>query len=381
MATTPAAFGTGTFTRKSFWKKPEGIPGMALTAAMVGAGLWGLYLAIPFLTSIVWGMVSISIGLGILGLFAYVVTNGTVQTLAKNMFQSLCRGIATFYTTIDPIGILKNQLDDMKKAKARLDQTIQRFSGSDRKLQDNIARKKAEIKTLIAKANEARKMLATVAGTGQDAELKREQFSLSAQTYEQQAGLLMDGVDQFQGLEAQTSDMLGKFRHWSQVSDAKIQRTEMRVEFFSEQRSMILDAKQTLSLGQKLLKGDPEQLQLVDGAIEFLQEDTSRTLGEIEDFNRFSDKMLTDIDIENGANAEIARQRFAEFGTKLEADANRPSAVDQLQNAIGSALASPGFNASATPRPAAAGGNKPGGAPASRTPNANSGGDYNDMFK
>jgi hypothetical protein len=63
-----------------------------------------------------------------------VVMNGTVQNLAKNIFQSICRGIAMIYTTIDPIGILKNNLDDMRKAKAELDQTIQRFSGSDNKL-------------------------------------------------------------------------------------------------------------------------------------------------------------------------------------------------------------------------------------------------------
>jgi hypothetical protein len=75
----------------------------------------------------------------------------------------------------------------------------------------------------------------------------------------------------------------------------------------------------------------------VDGAIEFLTEDAAQTLGEIQEFNRFSDKMLTDIDIENSANAEMARQKFAEFGDKVTASANRPSAVDQLQAALAGA--------------------------------------------
>jgi hypothetical protein len=135
-------------------------------------------------------------------------------------------------------------------------------------------------------------------------------------------------------LETTTNDMLTKFRHWSQVSDAKIDRTAMKVEIFAEQRKMILDAKKTLGVGMRLLKGDPEQLKLVDGAIEFLTEDAAQTLGEIQEFNRFSDKMLTDIDIENSANAQMARDKFAEFGQKMEASANRPSAVDQLQAAM-----------------------------------------------
>ena len=154
----------------------------------------------------------------------------------------------------------------------------------------------------------------------------------------------MDGVKQLQALEDQTKDMLIKFRHWSQVSDAKIDRTAMRVEIFAEQRQMILDAKGTLSIGQKLLRGDPEQLKLVDGAIAFLQEDAARTLGKIEEFNRFSDKELTDIDIENTAAADRAREKFAEFGVKLEEDAKRPTAADQLQSAVTNAIASPGFS-------------------------------------
>jgi hypothetical protein len=144
----------------------------------------------------------------------------------------------------------------------------------------------------------------------------------------------MQAVKQLQDLETTTADMLVKFRHWSQVSDAKIDRTAMKVEIFAEQRKMILDAKATLGIGMRLLKGDPEQLKLVDGAIEFLTEDAAQTLGEIQEFNRFSDKMLTDIDIENSANAEMARQKFAEFGDKVTASANRPSAVDQLQAAL-----------------------------------------------
>lgn len=367
MATTPAF--SSSFTPKSFWKKPEGIPGMVLTALIAGAGLYGLYLALPFLLSVVWGTVNLAIGVGILALIGYVVTNGTVQAIAKNIFQSVCRGIATFYTTIDPIGILKNQLDDMKAAKAKLDATIQRFAGSDRNLQDSIARKKAEIQNLGAKSNEARRWAAAIAGTDQTSALKREQITLQAQTYEEKGGLLMGAVAQLQGLETQTADMLVKFRHWSQVSDAKIDRTAMRVDIFSEQRKMILDAKSTLSVGQRLLKGDPEQLKLVDGAIEFLQEDAARTLGEIEEFNRFSDKMLTDIDIENGANADIARKKFAEFGVKLDAEAARPSAADQLASTVASAISSPGYNPNAM-----------GAAVGGKTPNAG-GGDYNDLFK
>jgi hypothetical protein len=363
---TPAL--TTTFSPKSFWKRPEGKPGYLLMAGLIGGGLWGLYLALPILTSIVWGTVNLMIGVSVLALFGFVVTNGTVQTIAKNIFQSICRGVALAYTTIDPIGILRNQLDDMKKAKRQLDQTIQRFAGSDNNLRTNIGSKQQEIRQLAAKSNAARNMVSTITGNDTAAALKREQINLQAQTYEEKAGLLMQAVTQLQGLETQTADMLNKFRHWSQVSDAKIDRTAMRVEIFADQRKMILDAKSTLGIGQKLLKGDPEQLKLVDGAIDFLTEDAARTLGEIQEFNRFSDKMLTDIDIENSANADMARKRFAEFGVKLDEDAKRPSAVDQLQAVMTKGKPLPLLQAECT--------TNPGPIPGS----TGTGGDYSELF-
>ena len=154
-----------TFQPRSFWKRPEGIPGMVLTGMAAVAGLYGLWLALPFLLGIVWGVVNLCIGTAVLAAFAYIAMNKTVQTLLRNIFQSLCRGLANFYTTVDPIGILKNNLDDMRKAKAQLNATIQRFAGSDNNLIQSIARKKQEIQELGAKSQAARRMAAGIGGT------------------------------------------------------------------------------------------------------------------------------------------------------------------------------------------------------------------------
>src|SRR5271170_5477866 len=118
MSTTPSSLPSlANFSPKSFWKKPEGKPGMILMAALAGLGAWGLYLALPFLITLVSNMIELGILVGVLVGMIMLVMNGTVQSLAKNIFQSLCRGLAMIYTEIDPIGILRNNLDDMKKAK------------------------------------------------------------------------------------------------------------------------------------------------------------------------------------------------------------------------------------------------------------------------
>jgi len=321
----------GNFSPKSFWNKPEGKPGMILMAIIAAAGAYGLYLALPFLIALTENLILLGVLVGVLVGMVALVMNGTVQTLAKNIFQSVCRGIAMAYTTIDPIGILRNQLDDMKSAKKQLDDTIQKFAGSDNKLTSKIADKTALIQTLMQKADVLRRRLPS-AKTQDDAET----WKLQAETWESQAGLEQQGMEQLQLLEKQTADMLDKFRHWSRVSDAKIDRMKIKVDFYAAQRDAILEAQKTLGIGVRLLKGDPEQLKLVDGAIEFLTDDAAQTIGEIQEFNKESDKMLLDIDVENTANAEKARAKYASFSQKLDDSAAKPSAVQQLEAALAS---------------------------------------------
>ena len=64
----------------------------------------------------------------------WLVFNPTFRTAVSNLFQNVVRFFASWVVETDPIGILRNNLDDMKKAKYNLDQTLQRFAGSDERL-------------------------------------------------------------------------------------------------------------------------------------------------------------------------------------------------------------------------------------------------------
>jgi len=161
--------------------------------------------------------------------------------------------------------------------------------------------------------------------------MERERLLLEKQTLLEKAGMLMQGVKQLQALEDQTSKMLDTFQRWSQIADSKIQRTENKVNFLAEQRKMILDAKATLGVGQRLLRGNPEQLKMVDMALDYLEEDTARTLGEIREFSRYTDKLLTDEQIESGAAADEAAARFAEFSQKLLTAGDKTSVADMIE--------------------------------------------------
>jgi hypothetical protein len=344
------------YTPKSFWKRPEGPFGMVVVVALiVGAGI-GLFLLLPFIIVLLENTLHAIALAAVLIVILWLAFNPTFRTAVRNLFQNSVRWFASWVVETDPIGILRNNLDDMKKEKNALDQTLQRFAGSCERLQRSIAAKGDEINTLGHKAAKAEQM----AGAAGDP-MEKERLMLERQTFLEKAGMLMQGVKQLQALEQQTSKMLTTFQHWSQIADSKIQRTENKVGFLAEQRKMILDAKATLGVGQRLLRGSPEQLQMVDMALDYLEEDTARTLGEIREFSRYTDKLLTDDQIESGAMADEAAGKFAEFNQKLLTDGNQPAGADMIQI--------PGM---ATPEPAAI----------PRTPASGKGsGDYDNMFK
>jgi len=349
------------FQPKSFWKRSEGPFGMVALAAIVLAGGYVLYLALPYIISLLTDTIHAAILAGVLVALLWLVFNKTFQTAVKNLFENVVRFFASWVVETDPIGILRNNLDDMKKAKYQLDQTLQRFAGSDERLQRSIAAKNEEITTLGHKAQKAQQMATAAADP-----MEKERLSLERQTFLEQAGMLMQGVKQLQALEDQTSKMLKTFQHWSQIADSKIQRTENKVSFLAEQRKMILDAKATLGVGQQLLKGNPEQLKMVDMALEYLEDDTSRTLGEIREFSRYTDKLLTDDQIESGAAADEAAAKFAEFNQKLLTAGNQPAGADLIHI--------PGMEA---PEPM----KMPGNLASVNASAANSQSDYDNMFK
>jgi hypothetical protein len=344
------------YTPKSFWKRPEGPFGMVVLVALIVGGCVGLYVILPFLITLLTNTLYLIALAAVLFAILWLAFNPTFRTAVRNLFQYSVRWFASWVVETDPIGILRNNLDDMKKEKADLDQTLQRFAGSCERLQRSIAAKNDEINTLGHKAAKAEQMAAAAADP-----MEKERLMLERQTFLEKAGMLMQGVKQLQALEEQTSKMLTTFQHWSQIADSKIQRTENKVGFLAEQRKMILDAKATLGVGQRLLRGNPEQLKMVDMALDYLEEDTSRTLGEIREFSRYTDKLLTDDQIESGAAADEASAKFAEFNQKLLTAGNQPAGADMI-----------GIPGVAAPEPLRM-------PPAA--PGAKGSGDYDSMFK
>src|ERR1035437_841596 len=174
------------YTPKTFWKRPEGPFGMVALAALILGGAYGFYIILPFLITMLTDTIHMAFLAAILIAILWLVFNPTFRTAVSNLFKNIVRFFASWVVETDPIGILRNNLDDMKKAKEQLDQTLQRFSGSDERLQRSIAAKSDEINGLGRKAAKAQQMAAAASDP-----MEKERLQLEGQTFLEQAGMLM----------------------------------------------------------------------------------------------------------------------------------------------------------------------------------------------
>jgi hypothetical protein len=269
---------------KTFWQKPEGKTGAVVAVGTAaGAGLL-LYQALPYIIVLLQNTIYACL----LGVAAIVVTSPIwstkVRVLISYMFRNAMRAMTGFVIEIDPIGILKNYVEDMRKNRASMDGQIGNLRGHINELSGIISKNDANLKQSLKMAGQAEKQ-------GMDSA-----FKLNAR----QAGRLKKSnltlqtlLDRMTGLDK----LLNKLRD---TTDIMVQDCENEVELKQQERKAILAGYGAFTSALKVMKGDPDKRELFDQAMEYLAEDYSMKVGQIEDFMRTSQGFIQTVDLENG---------------------------------------------------------------------------------
>lgn len=304
---------------KNFWDKKEGKFGKWFLFGAGALALTGIWIALPailaFLTGIVEaGLLSIAlvaIGVVLFALYA-LLTNPTFKCIVSNFFQMSMRKLASCVIEIDPIGVLKNNLELMKETKLKLDQGAENSAGAKTRLERKIEEHKRAIQTDKSKVAEVERQIAS----NRDP-IKATTLSLNKQKILQDAGRRMQSMERLNRVLATATKCYTIMTRWQQLADFNIENTEGQVSLLKDERDTIVKAYEGMSIAQRLIKGDPEELKLVNATIEYLAEDNANKLGAIEDFSRYSEKLLSNMDVEQGAMASDAEQMLAQFEQKL----------------------------------------------------------------
>jgi len=294
------------FKSKSFWERPEGTTGMiAIACGAVGLFFLGPTLIGLFNTAIT--LVGQAITLTVLGavLFALIMilSNKKFQTLMSYIFKSVMRKITGAFVEIDPIGIMKSYIEDLKSKRGVMEESIGKLRG-----QIQVCEKQVNANDL-----EYEKQMSTF-------KVARDKNMQSAMTVaSRQAGRLEKlNKESLKPLLLQMQVHLKALNKYYEVTGTVIDDLNNEVKAQEMQRRMIQESYSAMSTAKKILMGGTDQRELFDQAMEYVVNDYGMKMGEIENFIENSKGFVEGLDLQNGVYEADALKKLQEWENKAD---------------------------------------------------------------
>ena len=154
----------------NLWKQPGGTLAKVGLWVMGGSVLWGIYKALPYLIAFTQNVFTLTLLMLGLGCILYVVFSPEMRKILKLLYLQICRKITGLVVKIDPIAILENSINEMKKklqtVKKRITEIGSTLAGMENKQKEykkefemNVGRVKA-IKEKLMKDNDEKTRMA-----------------------------------------------------------------------------------------------------------------------------------------------------------------------------------------------------------------------------
>ncbi len=281
------------FKPKSFWQRPEGVTGMIFLAGLIIGGGYLLYMALPILIGLASNVLYLALMLLAIGAIAYMVLDPKMRNLVSYMYKGVMRWITSIFVQIDPIGILKSYVDDLKDNLRKMNKQIAQLRGQMHKLQEVIHNNKKQIENslnMASKAREADKQNILILKSRQAGRLKESNVRLE---------------DLYRKMEV-LYRVLTKMYENSQVLMEDIQD---QVAVKEQERKAIHASHSAMRSAMSIISGDPDKRAMFDQAMEAIAEDVANKVGEMERFMEMSANFMDSVDLQNGI--------FEEEGLKM----------------------------------------------------------------
>ena len=166
---------------KSFWKRPEGVSGMIFLAAVILGGGYLILANLTFLIGLVSNTLYLAILLVVLAALVYMVLDPKMRSLVWYSYKSVMRWVTGLFVQLDPIGILKSYVDDLKGNLRKMNKQISMLRGQMHKLQEIIHKNKKQIESnlqLASKAKQSNKQAVMILKSRKAGRLKESNMRL-----------------------------------------------------------------------------------------------------------------------------------------------------------------------------------------------------------
>ncbi len=278
---------------KSFWKRPEGVTGMLFLAGLIAGAGYLIAANIGAITAFISTLAGLAVSLLVLGAIIYMVLDPKMRTLVSYMYKSVMRWVTGLFVTIDPIGILKNYVEDLQDNLKKMSTQIGAIRGQMRKLKTMMEENEKEIEQnmkLAAKAKE---------------QGVQKQMLLSSR----KAARLKESNEKYQKLHAKMEILYRVLTKMYQNSEILLEDTKDQVKMKEEERKAIRASHSAMKSAMSIISGNSDKRAMFDQALEVIADDVANKVGEMERFMEMSSSFMDSVDLQNGV--------FEEEGLKM----------------------------------------------------------------
>lgn len=283
---------------RSFWKRPEGKTGSLFLIGGIATAAVFHKTIFAFVISLLTGTIT-TIALGtIAAAMIYIVFNKQSRNLVWYMYKGIMRTITKIFVQIDPIKILENYVDYLKKNMKQMNSHIMKLKGQINQLKTTMVKNSREMEHSLKLAKQARKK-----GKSELVTLNTRQF-----------GRLKESNDRYDTL---LKKIMGLYKVLNKIhlnSGYLIQDTDNEVRMRKQELKAIQAGHSAMKRAMNIIQGDSDKKQIFDMATESVVEDIHSKIGEMERFIELSGSFIDSVDLQNG----IYEQEGLELLEKLE---------------------------------------------------------------
>jgi phage shock protein A len=273
---------------KNFWERPEGVTGGLFMAALVLGGGYLLYQALPTLITLASNTLYLAGLLAALAALIYIVLDPKMRNLIWYVYKSIMRSITGMFVQIDPIGILKSYIEDLKDSLGKMNSQISSLKGQMYKLSEMIKQNQRNIQNNLNLAGKAKE-------TGKDA-----MMVLQAR----KAGRLQDSNMKLEDLYKRMEVLYRVLVKMYENSEIMLEDLSDQVVVKEQEYKAIKASHSAMRSAQAILSGNSDKKYMYDMALEAMAEDVGQKVGEMERFMDMSKNFMDGIDLQNGVFEE-----------------------------------------------------------------------------
>lgn len=273
---------------KTFWERPEGITGGLFMAAILLGGGYLLYKVLPTLITLAQNTLYLAGILAVLAAVIYMVLDPKMRNLVWYIYKSIMRWITGIFVQIDPIGILKSYIEDLKNNLGKMNSQISNLKGQMYKLGELIKQNQRDIQSNLGLAGKAKE-------TGRDAIMV-----LKAR----KAGRLQDSNVKLEDLYKRMEVLYRVLVKMYENSEIMLEDLTDQVSVKEQEYKAIKASHSAMRSAMNILSGNSDKKYMYDMALEAMADDVGKKVGEMERFMDLSKNFMDSIDLQNGVFEE-----------------------------------------------------------------------------